>query len=457
MGRQPAAKNAITRNGDIKRFFKPYTQNSQVPRSSAPASSPSNECSTLTSPPTHPLLSSQGKEATPPGSTPRYGPDAVIQASDDEGDDSDVSLPDITATRQSPAPARVQLNACVTPKAKRTAMELFSSPLTIRQQKHKFDMKALLSHAETDNAAEAISRQVAEMLGDDKASVMSTPKKSTAEIQDHMMGLMEEGNEDDLDRCKLKRALERTEAGTVAEQWYFFKEYVTSSPNSITVFPVHASDGRWSFLADAVMRRDSFEQGIVQQALRKNGNLPDEIFLWVLDEITKEPNLSLRNQYILSAALCPRQIHGLVDEEAVCQLFQKLEARWESADLTTRLEMVPARSDPYPGRDWSHLRSVLQLISQMASQMNPEATICATKLLLRLAIDPLVDETMDILLEYQATFETLASSVPQRGWDDFVSNHKLPRTHELTISISVMRCAPRFTKAFRRQASGGKP
>ena len=373
---------------------------------------------------------------------------AIIPASDDE--DSDDSLPDIVPRSGAfAAPAR-HPDPCVTPHAKRTALEFHSSPLSIRQPKHKYDLKALLSHAEKDDAAQAAADKAAAALredkdehGDDDADDSPKPKRVSPRAD--VIDILADDQDGDLDRDKVKRALQRTELHAVREAWYFFKEYVRPSPPPRDAFPDDAvAAGRWGFLADADARDDYFEQGLVDQALRgRTSDLPDELFLWILNEVPVEPADALREQYAAVLALCPDQTRRLVDEDQVCELFRKLDSRWESTELSDRLRLVPAVHDPYPERDWSRLRSVLSLLAQTGGEMDIKAVTCAAKILLRLGIDTVVAETIDVLLEYQRAMESLASAVPRSAWDEFVRgfdhhrHHPSPLPEHATLLLRV--------------------
>jgi len=457
-------KNGTNKNGNIRNFFKPA--------SPAKGSHPSQPGASQTSMPFLPsspgsLVSSpaSGRHTPPPPARPALGRDAVINGSDDDDDDSDASLPEFSVTlpRASAFPPPRDRNSCVTPKAKRTAHDFPSSPLSIRQQpKHKFDMKALLNNAARDDAAEATAQRVAAILREHDRDSESPPSKGPlqqqpANIQEHMLGLMESGRDDEVDRDKILRALERTDARAVHERWYFFKEYLGASPASRTPFPAGAAIGRWAFLDDTEARQGCIEQGIVQTALRKKQNLPDEIFLWLLDELCLEPQEALRVRYIEILALCPDQVRRHVDTEALCRLFQRLGSRWESTDLSARVEMVPAIGEPYPGRTWSHLGSVLRLLSAVAADLSDQAIAGAVKLLLRLGVDGVVQETVDLALAYRDAMQNLMTAVPLSRWDDFVGTSHPVMAIRMRYSrlYSAKMYVYRSTRVFRKQAYDG--
>jgi len=446
-------KNEAAKKGNILTFFKPLSQNSQDSQPSASQTS----LPPLSPLPGSPVSTPTSRRDTPPPRT-SFSRDAVINGSDD--DDSDGSLPDLWAALPPPNafPPPRDRNSCVTPKSKRKAFAILSSPsMGIRQQpKHKFDMKTLLAHAANDAAAEETARQAAEILRNDHRS-SGNPKareqQQAAEIQEHMMGLMENG-QDEVDRDKIKRALERTEAKAVRGRWYFFDNDIDASAAARTPFPEEAATGRWEFLDDAEARHGYIEHGVVQAVLSKKSDLPDEIFLWLLDELCLEPQEVLRGKYVEILALCPAQVFQLLDTEALCGLFRRLGSGRESTDLSARLEMVPAIGEPYPGRTWSRLGSVLRLLSAVAARMSEEATAGAVKLLLRLGVDGVVQETVGLALAYQGAMQNLTAAVPLSRWDSFVSPppHAGALTPYLLTPPSAQMSARRSTRAWRNLA-----
>lgn len=373
------------------------------------------------------------------------------------------------------------------PLTKRRAAAVLTSPLPLRRAKqprvsgqvyppkHKFDMMALLRHAEQEDATEAATRRAAAALSESANQREQAARRTSGEgkkqrasdlarvpllvdglldanggvgVSESGVGKVGGGDGDgegggdvnglgSFNKERLRKALDRTEVAAVSESWYFFKEYFVPSPAKRRPFPqkVAATGSRWAFLRDATMRQDYFMMGVVRKALSsatcasgtaasqqpsREPRLPDELFLWILSEACMDPLPALRAEYAAVLRCCPEQVRRFVDAERLLLLFQKLGPRWESIDLSTRLELVPTIHRPYPGRDWSSLRSLLHLVATLADCLGLETVSCAVKILLRLGIDRVVEETPDLLQDYQEAVRRLVTRVPSADWGDFV-------------------------------------
>ncbi|CAK7230087.1 hypothetical protein SEUCBS140593_007464 [Sporothrix eucalyptigena] len=398
---------------------------------------------------------------------------------------------------------------------RRAAAAVLTSPLPLRRAKqarvawqpaskpkHKFDMMALLRHAQQENAADAAARRVSDLLAESKQKedlrkqdglrkTSSGEKPSLAAaplldgIFDNSGGLSPsdggtgsgDGGDDNtgfgsFNKDRLRKALDRTEVAAVSESWYFFKEYFVPSPAKRRPFPLKVAepDSRWAFLRDATMRQDYFLKGVVrrsilgagggasssasrlsasQQTLREP-HIPDELFLWILSEACMDPQPALRAEYAAVLRCCPEQVRRFVDAERLLLLFQKLGPRWESIDLSIRLELVPTINRPYPGRDWSPLRSLLRLVATLAEFLSMEAVSCAVKILLRLGIDRVVEGTRDILQDYQETMRNLVGRVPSSDWNDFcydTASSLCNSVQKQSLRWQVLACLPIDTPA----------
>lgn len=376
-----------------------------------------------------PLFSSYSESSPPPLRKP-LGRDAVIGASDDEEDDSDSELPLLSAifapakrTSPTPMPSRQADNPCVTPKAKRTALEFHSTPLTIR---HRFDMNALLSHVRKDDAADANTTMFNEMLAEEKTpskGVNKTDMYPSTRLQDDLLKALpdKDSDDNDIDHDRIIRAVKRTEATASRKRWYFFERENDSVQVTRNPFPAQAATGVWKFLARPDTSQTDLGRGLASTILGKGHDLPDEIFLWVLDEVCLMQPRRLSEEYIRLLSLCRGQVHRYLDEDRVHRLFQYLGATAEANDPSSKLVGVPELDDPYPGpNDWRCLCTVLRLLSWVASELSITSVACVVRILLRLGIDPLVHENIDVCGEYTDAMESLVSTVPPNDWDNFV-------------------------------------
>jgi len=333
------------------------------------------------------------------------------------------------ARKVSPAPpARKDGgNPCVTPRAKRTALEFHSSPLAI-MPKHKFDMQSLLSHAKRDNATEASAQRLTDLANGDAANAdgeVDNEDVAAAALREHVTDDDDSGGDDVAHyKFKLARALERSETGRARKRWHFFQQGVVEE--SVLArrphpFPKEAAKGTWSFLRDARERQANFLSRLPYTVQYRKGDLPDEIYTWILDEICFEKSDMLRREYVDLLSVCPDQTQRLLSPHEVIKLFSNLGPSKEFGDFSTSLTCTTEPSSSRPTHLLPNLKAVLTLLAKISSGLEVESMTTAVKALLRLGIDQVVIENIELLSEYQAALRALADAVPPGAWDNFVS------------------------------------
>ncbi|KAK0729768.1 hypothetical protein B0H67DRAFT_596091 [Lasiosphaeris hirsuta] len=497
----------MPRNSSITAFFRPvpkssqnsqsvsshseqpqlhqFPQSPQLPR--APSRAP---VSPALGPPSSPP---QFLSSSPPGPTVVRGRDAVIRGSDEEDDEflsSDDDLPDIFgrpgASGTGPGTTTVPVpptgpGLLRTPRAKRPALEFLTSPLTI-MPKHKFDIKALMKHAEADSAVEAseqrmesiLARETAQADSGDVASTVAGygggASKADINLYDTMLDVFSdaEDSEEESTRNKLLRAVKRTQAGSQRKQWRFFHlqdrsqadRGGLSSIEARTPFPRSAAKGTWEFLAPKG-RSEFFEDGLPFNIQTRMQNLPDEIFLWVLREVPFEKSRKLREEYIRLLNVCPEQAGRLVDEDLVEQLFRDVgasEMAFRSPPQPTGDKKFEER-EIYLKRDWTPLRSVLQVLVQTSPGLGVESLTRSVTLLLRLGMDELIHEDQAVTGDFDEALQWLVHFVPKSAWDSFCGNvcaslhsHVEEASLHCDAVTSIPLLTPRLVELRRRLA-----
>lgn len=448
----------MRRNRSITSFFKPVPTNPPPDTSQSTPIPPPARKTSIVAPVFLPPSSSSSSPPPPPplflGSSPapqdireRPAPlsrsfDDVIPGSDDDDDgdtSSDDELPDLlSAYRQKPVqvpvPATQGADPCVTPKAKRTAVAVVSSPITPGPG-HEFDMKALVENSKRNDAAEARAQQIALLDldsdgpedSDATGSRRSPRTPKTIAIGNLVLdGLPDVGSDEDKGkgRDRLHRAVQRTEATSARFEWRFFSED-SDTINAATVgspFPKEAATGCWSFLESTKTRQAYFEDGIVYDIQEMHPSLPDEVFLWVLHQVPGERSPRLRDEYVRLVGICCSHVRHHVDDTRLDMLFQAVGASSKAMDLS---EMVAGTSAINSEREkqynWESLQSVLRLIAIAAGSMNLSSLIHSTILLLRLGMDRLVRENISVQSDYALAIHSLADAAPSVSWDKYVS------------------------------------
>jgi hypothetical protein len=363
----------------------------------------------------------------------------VIAASDDEDeglDDSDDSLADLSTilgTKRPPAAgpvkqsvSTVKSNAQLTPRAKRTALMLPTSPLTLNPKVHKFDIKALEKAALLDdaiNASSARAKAAAENMAKQESTITRHARKSVDESSSDMddeeralVGVVTDNAGGDAH--KVLRAVRRAEhRGAHLRYCFFDTKYSipkSSAPPKLT--------GPWKILSKGTMleREQNISSGLLQTLLDATGEVPAELFDWMLDEVCVQESSIFRTQYCNLIAQCPTQVQSRVTPERLEKLFLRSGASQDLQVKNSALMLAQHNDDPYSDRSWACLADLLALLDSIGGDMNLLAATYAAQTLLRLSIDPVIIEAPGLLVEYQNAISMLLSRV-YSSWDTFVS------------------------------------
>jgi hypothetical protein len=358
---------------------------------------------------------------------------------DDDGDDSDDSLPPLGGLiGRKPGSASYQTT---TPRAKRLATTNFHrSPLTLQQQpKHKFDLKSLISHARQDDATEASARRADEVKAEARKQDELDAKREAKRNPAGNADLLSDEDEEKGDR--LAMAIDRTEGDDLPSQCRFFTQELPPLGVPRAAFPEAATNAKpWTILRDAGMRDQTIIRGLPTTLVRKGKELPDELYLWILDEVCVERDLQLLSQYLNLAACCADATRRLVNEKTLYSMLEKLGGR-KLGGPNERFKLSPGLHNPYPGRDWSPLRYFLQLLTRMAPNLAPENAAAAAQLLLRLSLDPIVGTVAGVRVEYSNAMVALISALPasELQWNASVRfPSRVPSTSTVTIIYRLL-------------------
>lgn len=457
------------KNGDIRSFF----AGSQA---SKPPASPTRSSRNPALAPETPSKRSRddadpGNAFPSPGSdipssppsisspTPRapISRDAIIAASDDEFSDSDDdSLPDILMRNSGPTLSRqtrptgaagakgaapsAPLSLLATPRAKRTAAahEFHSSPLTIQSKKQKQEMQSLLEFARKDEETRASAQRFSAMLEQEAEMQRGSAVpgegeeeygqegRAAAALKEHILeaataAANDEGADEDGTENKMRvvRALQRAEVGGARKVYYFFEQDEPEADVVGRKFPRAKAKGPWAVLDDTQDRGRHFASGFPYDIQKKLSNLPDEIFLWILDEVCSERRKALQSEYVKLLSICTDQTTRLVTPALLQKLFRHLGATKDVDNLMGPLTLKEEIRHPYPSRDWSCVESMLDLVGSMSCHLTPAARSTAMLILLRLGMDSLAVENFGFTQRWRQAVDLVARSVPDADWTSF--------------------------------------
>jgi hypothetical protein len=355
--------------------------------------------------------------------------DRVIQNSDDEGEDSDSSLEDLSAllaAKSSEVRAKQAMNG-ITPstplKNPASTVNFHISPLPVLS-KYKFDLKSLVSRAEDHEAIEASSKRVKAMMAskdEDEDTDMSDQAAELAKFpHSALLGSVVAGRED-LEAYKVTRAIMRTEATATEKRWYFFDTKSNTPKPQQTPFPTKAIPENWKReLVDPKTRYQTFVSGFAENLVSLGMKLPDELFLWMLDEACLETSDPLRTSYLGIMMESTEQIQRLLSPDLVRKVFQRLGGSSAGTEIAQKIVPVSKLSDPYSNRDWAKLLSIINFFGQVSrslQQISRTAIMCT---LLRMSVDQVVYENVDLLDSVQCTISRLCKHTPEEDWKTFV-------------------------------------
>ena len=452
----------MPKNSTITNFFKPVPKFSQPPTPSQQLSK--SPAVSRDSPPPQSLSSlPSGLLSSSPSSPkkPSKDLDAVIKGSDDEDEDlsSDDDFPELPGLPLWPSksvPAKELSNAAnpfSTPRAKRRAVEIYSSPLTINtKSKPKYDLAALRKHEEAERALQESEKRsnALEALGSPSGRFAAKLKQQSRSIYDSLLDVLPDaqGSQNE-SKVRLPQAVARTEATVLPKQWFFFDESSQTSTiplESRSLFPKGVAKGVWAFLAPECRRYEVFEDGLPLSVQRKMQNVPDEIFQWVLQEVFHEKSKKLRDEYLRLLGACPSQIRRLMDEDKVTWLFQNIGASERALIVGSQPaggSVLPASRAPYPEQQRDLLGVVLRILKETAHSLAFKSLTQAMALLLRLGMDHLVREDAGIAADHHNALFEVASGVRSSDWDNFVGNSSLlPKKLILVLRLADRMCPP---------------
>jgi hypothetical protein len=360
--------------------------------------------------------------------------DRVIKGSDDEASDSDSSLVELATLLQSNCSSDVGRRASFgghtpsTPKTSRySSGNLDSKPSPIMITRYKLNLKDLAAVARDDDATEASSKRV---------KALSAPKQGNDAVQSRKVdsdesklphhGLLESvvAGREDGEMYKVNRALKRTEATLSEQRWYFFETQVKIEKVRRLPFPMRAVPEAWQKdLRNQQTRYQIFISGFAEDMVAYGKSLPDEILLWIIDELCKEPNDALQNAYCNVLKESSDQVQRLITRDIVQGLFRDLGASQAAVALSQKIQPVQGLVKPYAKREWGKLRSIVKFLGRIAMFLQQSVKIYVICILLRMSVDRIVSDNVDLLDLVHETINRICRNIPEDTWEESVGHH----------------------------------
>jgi hypothetical protein len=350
----------------------------------------------------------------------------IVRSSDDEDSDSDSSLVDLTTLLQSNRPdtlSNASTNKVIpsTPSASRFVRrnEINSSPIVV--PKYKFDLKYLASLAKSDDAIEASSKRVKALSAPRQESdaifpqgaALHEPKSTHLELLGSVVAEREDG-----EMQRVTRAIKRTEATLSEHHWYFFHTRAMSAIEKKSPFPTDCVPETWrKELLDPQSRYQTIVSGFAEDMVSYGKTLPDEIFLWILNELCREPSEPLRVSFSNILRESPEQVHRLVGPDVIQNLFRRLGANPTGISISDKIRPIQGLVDPYSKCEWGKLCAVVKFLSQVTRPLQQNAKVYTLCMLLRMSIDRVVLSNLDVLDLVQEAINHLCRNTPAEAWE----------------------------------------
>jgi hypothetical protein len=210
----------------------------------------------------------------------------------------------------------------------------------------------------------------------------------------------------------------RTEATQSEKRWYFFNLY---EENDISDFPAsNVVDGWKAGIADPWLREQTILSGFAKDMITLKDFLPDEYFLWILDEICIEKRTDLREAYCSTLVASREQIRRLIQPGTIANLFCKLGARKTSVELYHKISLVTQDSPDYESQDWAILKTVITFIGNISRYLSEPVRSYALSILARLCADSVVIGNIGLLAAIQKAIEKISKTISGMFWTNSV-------------------------------------
>ena len=338
--------------------------------------------------------------------------EVMIRNSDDESDSSLEDLDDLIArnsTHKAPSPpacnfddsfsniqagkhaesVKKQTTGTSAQLGKPASPHLLALPVIPKQL--KFSLESLAKERKQHDAGkESVAQALSLIESYDQRKASSNEKsrtldqKGTLDVDLVTRLVKTEADGDNVSR--LQAAIRRTEALQYSQSWSFFEDHPGHSLRHRAGFPAIEDQRLKPVLDESVSRHQAFLSGYVGEYATK-ASLPEELLLWIVDEICFEMRDDLRYAYINTLKYATVQLSPLITHEHIDRLFQKLGATATAINIKQPVvpRAVPSQNIEHVSRPC--LLSILDLLRGIAGSLAVQCRTHIFCLLCRLSLD----------------------------------------------------------------------
>lgn len=364
--------------------------------------------------------------------------EVMIRNSDDESDSSLEDLDDLIArnpSKDSPPPPACDLGDSfpnieagkhaedikkqrigISAQDEKQASLHFSA-LPVIPRPHKFSLELLAKEKKQHEAGKvSVAHALSLMESYDQRKASRNEKNRVLDHKDALEAdLMNKlvKSEDDGDNVgRLQIAIRRTEALQYSQFWSFFEDHPGSPLKHRADFPT-IEDQRLRQILDApASRQQAFLSGYVGEYAHK-ASLPEELLLWIMDEVCFETRDDLRYSYADTLKHAAVQLSPLITLEHINTLFGKLDATATATDVGKPVvpRVVLSQNIGHVSRPC--LLSILDLLGGIARSLAVECRTHIFCLLCRLALDHSIVKNFHVINAIGDLFSKLADLYPE--------------------------------------------
>ncbi len=379
--------------------------------------------------------------------------EVMIRNSDDESDSSLEDLDDLIArnpSNKAPCPPACDLDDTFsniqggkhaesvkkqmigTSAQVEKPASLHLSALPVIPKPYKFSLESLAKErkqheAGKDSVAQALSLMESydqrKASGNEKFRVLD--QKGTLEAD--LITRLVETEEDGDNVSRLQTAIRRTEALQYSQSWSFFEDHPGHPVRHRTVFPAIEDQRLRPVLNESVPRQQAFLSGYVGEYANK-ASLPEELLLWIMDEICFETRDDLRYSYTDTLKGATVQLSPLITPEHIDTLFRKLGATTTATDIERPVVPQAVLSQNIEHVSRPCLLSILDLLGGIAGSLAVECRTHIFCLLCRLALDQSIVKDFHAINAIGGLFSKLADLYPEEDNDPEVRGRAMVET-----------------------------
>ncbi|KAL2042650.1 hypothetical protein N7G274_004409 [Stereocaulon virgatum] len=320
------------------------------------------------------------------------------------------------------------------------------STLPVMPRAYKYSLESLARQRKQHEVSDEVLARASSTLQSyderkaDKSQSLENEGTSGGDLVNKLM--KDQGDDDDASR--LRTAIQRTEALQQGKSWSFFDKQPSAPLIERKDFPALAEERLQPLLAKTTLRQQTFVSGYVGEYAMK-ASLPEDILLWIMDEICLEPRDDLRYSYTNTLRSASDQLSKLLDPERIATLFRNLGATAEALNSEQPVSPRPVLSENLEHASPPGLIAMLDLFGSVASDLAIDCRNRLLSILCRLALDHSVIKDCHAIGAIGHLFSDLIDSIRDEDPDhelQTVLTTVFHSVHDASLRLQLLQMIP---------------